>query len=192
MIFFGQAHSHNSALRDKSTVICTRWLSHTVRCVCTESNTGLINDFGAGSGSTGWNHSLSWDETCRSKPPMVDISGETIRDENHLFREKLFSDKPMSFLSCFVLSAVQRLANTSSSSPNHSWRHAISSGYTVWMACAVSRKTLDGVLIAGRARAGLKPFQQKVWSPDVVLRTICRLYYQEKTFKKTRYNTRHN
>lgn len=48
------------------------------------------------------------------------MTSETIRDENRPFREKPFSDKPMSFLSCFVLSAAQRLTNTSLSSPNHS------------------------------------------------------------------------
>lgn len=56
------------------------------------------------------------------------------------------------------------------------------------MACAVSRKTLDGVLVAGRVRAGLNPILQK-FDPRCGT-PYCRLYYQENSLQHTTKLTR--
>ncbi|OQD66754.1 hypothetical protein PENPOL_c004G07310 [Penicillium polonicum] len=39
-----------------------------------------------------------------AKPPVADMAGETIRDENHLSRENYY-DKPLFFLSCLLSNA---------------------------------------------------------------------------------------
>lgn len=158
-------------------------------CVCEQSNTSLINGFWSWFWIYGlklqselrWNltqQTLPW-RTClaRSFEMRTSFSWETIQQQAYVF---------------LVLSAVQRLINTSLSSPNHSWRHAIGSGYTVSIACAVSRKALDGVLADGRARAGLNPFLKK-FDPrcgsycvlSVIQHILPRKYFQENSPEHT-------